>query len=136
MATFWEKAARSVSNLFSICILSICNIYLFPALVLRAGFAFCLLQFLFIAFLLLFVILRIYILVYWSYFKATSWITLVLFKSLIFASYILFLEYPKYTPQHNSRTNNYVFPLFNDVSYTFKIKNIFAVLEPFEIISR
>ena len=39
VATFWEIAARSVSNLFS-CILSICNIYLFPALVLRAGFAF------------------------------------------------------------------------------------------------
>ena len=35
------------------CILSICNIYLFPVLVLRAGFAFLLLQFLFIAFLLL-----------------------------------------------------------------------------------
>ena len=35
------------------CILSICYIYLFPALVLRAGFAFWLLQFLFIAFLLL-----------------------------------------------------------------------------------
>ena len=37
----------------SLCILSICNIYLFPALVLRAGFAFWLHQFLFIAFLLL-----------------------------------------------------------------------------------
>ena len=35
------------------CILSICNIYLFPVLVLRAGFAFRLLQFLFIVFLLL-----------------------------------------------------------------------------------
>ena len=35
------------------CILSICYIYLFPVLVLRAGFAFRLLQFLFIAFLLL-----------------------------------------------------------------------------------
>ena len=35
------------------CILPICNIYLFPVLVLRAGFAFWLLQFLFIAFLLL-----------------------------------------------------------------------------------
>ena len=33
--------------------MSICNIYLFPVLVLRAGFAFGLLQFLFIAFLLL-----------------------------------------------------------------------------------
>ena len=52
MATFWEIAARSVSNC-SHCILSICNIYLFPALVLRAGFAFWLHQFLFIAFLLL-----------------------------------------------------------------------------------
>ena len=40
------------------CILSICNIYLFPALVLRAGFAFCLLQFLFIAFLLLLSMVR------------------------------------------------------------------------------
>ena len=30
-------AARSVSNLFN-CILSICNIHLFPVLVLRAGF--------------------------------------------------------------------------------------------------
>ena len=35
------------------CILSICNIYLLPVLVLRAGFAFGLLQLLFIAFLLL-----------------------------------------------------------------------------------
>ena len=35
------------------CILSICDIYLFPVLVLRAGFAFLLLQFLFTAFLLL-----------------------------------------------------------------------------------
>ena len=34
--------------------MSICNIYLFPVLVLRAGFAFWLLQFLFNAFLLLF----------------------------------------------------------------------------------
>ena len=39
MATFWEIAARSVNNLFSL-YLSICNIYLFPVLVLRAGFAF------------------------------------------------------------------------------------------------
>ena len=31
----------------------------------------------------------------------------------------------KYTPQNNSRTSIYVFPLFNIVSYTFKIKNIF-----------
>ena len=35
------------------CILSICNIYLFPALVLKAGSAFLLLHFLSIAFLLL-----------------------------------------------------------------------------------
>ena len=35
----WEIAARSVS-ICSDCILSICNIYLFPVLVLRAGFAF------------------------------------------------------------------------------------------------
>ena len=35
------------------CLLSICNFYLFPILVLRAGFGFCLLQFLFIAFLIL-----------------------------------------------------------------------------------
>ena len=34
------------------CILSVCNFYLFPVLVLRAGFAFGLLQFLFIVFLL------------------------------------------------------------------------------------
>ena len=40
------------------CILSICNIYLFPVLVLRAGFAFCLLQFMLIAFLLLLYILQ------------------------------------------------------------------------------
>ena len=38
MATFWEIAARSVSNLFSL-YLAICNIYLFPVLVLRAGYA-------------------------------------------------------------------------------------------------
>ena len=38
------------------CILSICYIYLFPVLVLRGGFAFRLLQLLFIAFLLLLVI--------------------------------------------------------------------------------
>ena len=36
-SSVWEIAARSVS---SHCILSICNIYLFPPLVLRAGFAF------------------------------------------------------------------------------------------------
>ena len=35
----FEIAAHSVS-ICSHCILSICNIYLFPALVLRAGFAF------------------------------------------------------------------------------------------------
>ena len=40
---FWEIAARSVSNLFSLFFV-ICNIYLFPAFVLRAGFAFCLPQ--------------------------------------------------------------------------------------------
>ena len=40
-------------TIFSHRILSICNIYLFPVLVLRVGFAFCLLQFLFVAFLLL-----------------------------------------------------------------------------------
>ena len=39
MATFWEIAARSVNNLFSL-YLSICNIYLIPVLILRAGFAF------------------------------------------------------------------------------------------------
>ena len=54
MATFWEIAARSVT-ICSRCILSICNIYLFPVLILRAGFAFGLLQFLFISFLLLLV---------------------------------------------------------------------------------
>ena len=35
--TFWEIAARSVSNLFA---LYFCNIYLFPVLVLRVGLAF------------------------------------------------------------------------------------------------
>ena len=39
MATFWEIAGRSVSNLFSL-YLSICNIYLFPVLVLGAGMSF------------------------------------------------------------------------------------------------
>ena len=34
------------------CLLSICNIYLYPVLVIRVGFGFLLLQFLFIAFLL------------------------------------------------------------------------------------
>ena len=43
----------SMLAICSHCILSICNIHFFPALVLRAGFAFGLLQFLFIAFLLL-----------------------------------------------------------------------------------
>ena len=52
MATFWEIAATRLA-ICSHCILSICNIYLFPALVLKAGFAFLMLQFLFIAFLLL-----------------------------------------------------------------------------------
>ena len=50
--TFWEIAARSVNNLFSLYFVYL-YIYLFPVLVLRAGFAFRLLQFLFIAFLLL-----------------------------------------------------------------------------------
>ena len=35
VATFWEIAARSFSNLFSLYF-----IYLFPVLVLRAGFSF------------------------------------------------------------------------------------------------
>ena len=47
-----EEEMRKVA-ICSHCILSIWNIYLFPALVLRAGFAFLLHQFLFIAFLLL-----------------------------------------------------------------------------------
>ena len=54
MATFWEIAAARLA-ICSHFILTICNIYLFPVLVLRAGFAFGLLQFLFIAFLLLLV---------------------------------------------------------------------------------
>ena len=41
-----------------------------------------------------------------------------------------------YTPQNNQRTSLYVFPLFNTVSYTFKIKNIICVQGPFETISR
>ena len=45
MATFWEIAARSFSN-FVLIVLCLC------VLVLRGEFAFCLLQFLFIAFLL------------------------------------------------------------------------------------
>ena len=49
MTTFWEITISSH------CILSICNIYLFPVLVLREGFFFCLRQFLFITFLLLLV---------------------------------------------------------------------------------
>ena len=36
---FGKIAARSVSNLFSM-YFAICNIYVFPVLVLRAGFAF------------------------------------------------------------------------------------------------
>ena len=36
---FWKIAARSVNNLFSLHFV-ICNIYLFPVLVLRARFAF------------------------------------------------------------------------------------------------
>ena len=46
----WLRARLAIC---SHCILSICNIYLFPVLVLRAGFAFWLVQFLSIAFLLL-----------------------------------------------------------------------------------
>ena len=38
--------------IFSHCILSICGVYLFPVFVLSAGFAFWLLRFLFVAFLL------------------------------------------------------------------------------------
>ena len=37
---FWEIAARNLLAMCSHCILSIYNIYLFPVLVLRAGFAF------------------------------------------------------------------------------------------------
>ena len=53
MATFWEIAARSVGHLFSLSFVYLYN-NLLPVLVLRAGFGFWLLQFLFIAFLLLF----------------------------------------------------------------------------------
>ena len=49
---FWKKLPARLA-ICSNCILSICNIYLVPDLVLRAGFAFRLLQFLFIVFLLL-----------------------------------------------------------------------------------
>ena len=50
----FEKKLPARLAICSHCILSsICNIYLFPVLVLRAGIAFWLLQFLFIAFLLL-----------------------------------------------------------------------------------
>ena len=52
----WPPFGKYLPAGFAICshcILSICNIYLFPALVLGARFAFNLLQFLFIAFLLL-----------------------------------------------------------------------------------
>ena len=52
-----EKLFRYFTTYLRHSILSICNIYLFPVLVLRAGFAFRLLQFLFIAFLLLLLIL-------------------------------------------------------------------------------
>ena len=48
----WPPFGKKITVRLAICnncILSICNIYLFPVLVLRAGFAFCLL--LFIAFL-------------------------------------------------------------------------------------
>ena len=53
----WPPFGKKLSARLAICsycILSICNIYLFPVLILRAEFAFLLLQFLFIAFLLLF----------------------------------------------------------------------------------
>ena len=52
----WQPFGKELPARLAICshcILSICNIYLFPDLVLRAGFAFRLLQFQFIAFLLL-----------------------------------------------------------------------------------
>ena len=55
-AAEWPPFGKWLPARLAICshrILSICNIYLFSVLVLRAGFAFCLLQFLFIAFLLL-----------------------------------------------------------------------------------
>ena len=54
---FWKKLPSRLAICFH-CILSICNIYLFSVLVLRAGFAFLLPQFLFIAFLLLLLILK------------------------------------------------------------------------------
>ena len=54
MATFWEIAVRSVSNLFIFVFCLFVIFIYFPFLVLRAGFAFLLRQFLFIAFLLLF----------------------------------------------------------------------------------
>ena len=54
------KLLHARLTICSHCILSICNIYLFPVLVLRAGFAFCLLQFLFIAFLLLLHVVNVY----------------------------------------------------------------------------
>ena len=34
------------------------------------------------------------------------------------------------------RTSKYVFPLFNFVNYIFKIRGIFCIQGPFEIISR
>ena len=37
VANFWERARLAIC---SHCLLSICNIYLFPVLVLRAGFGF------------------------------------------------------------------------------------------------
>ena len=58
MATFWKIAAPRLA-ICSHCILSICNIYLFPVLVLRAGFAVRLLQFMFIDFLLLIALLML-----------------------------------------------------------------------------
>ena len=53
----WKPFGKQLPARLAICshcILSICNIDLFPVLVLRAGFAFWLLQCLFNAFLLLF----------------------------------------------------------------------------------
>ena len=52
MATFWEIAARLAGHVFSLSFVYL-YFYLFPILVIRAGLRFLLLQFLFIAFLLL-----------------------------------------------------------------------------------
>ena len=58
MATFWEKAANPVDRIYSLCILSTCNV-LFPIWVLWTGFGFGLLKFLVIAYSLL---LKVYVL--------------------------------------------------------------------------